>query len=809
MKNIHVYIILTCLLTSLCSLAQNARLSGYVTDSAGKAIPEAIIILQETEMSTSSNSLGYFEFNSVPDGQYMITCFSTGRKIITKSIRLKGEDAFIKFILSDLFANLNAYEVCRQQQDFFGISKLASVHDFGIYEGKKTEVVHLKESGSNLATNNARQVFSKVTGLNIWESDGAGLQLGVGGRGLNPNRTASFNVRQNGYDISADALGYPESYYTPPTEALESIEIVRGAASLQYGTQFGGLLNFRFKKGPFNKKAEFVSRQTLGSRGFFNSFNSLGGTLENGRFNYYGFAQYKKGNGYRDNSGFEQFTGYFSGIYELSETWQLRAEYTRMHYLAQQAGGLTDKNFEENPKQSLRDRNWFLVDWNLASVQFTHRFNARTELNIRNFGLLASRKAVGNLERINVIDLGGARTVIDGNFKNVGSETRLLHRFEIGNRMQVLLAGMRIYRGQTQSAQGFGSAGSDADFRMNSEGNPDQSEYNFPNLNVALFVEQIFRIGKKLSITPGMRYEYISTASNGYYNTYTYDLAGNQVGFLRTEESGTKMRRFLLGGIGIAYKTGGEGEIYSNFSQNYRAINFSDLRVVNPNYVIDPNIHDERGYTTDLGYRVQLGQAIRTEITGFYVAYKDKIGQVLKTAGAPLYNTIRYRTNVADARNYGLESLIEWNAIRSDSAGKKTSLSIFINTAYVNARYINTDDSSIRGKLVEMVPPLIFRCGAEINFRGFGINLNYAYTAQQFSDATNAILTATAVEGIIPNYSVADATLSYTYKKYLVQLSCNNALNTAYFTRRAESYPGPGIIPSDGRALFLSVQLKL
>jgi Fe(3+) dicitrate transport protein len=43
----------------------------------------------------------------------------------------------------------------------------------------------------------------------------------------------------------------------------------------------------------------------------------------------------------------------------------------------------------------------------------------------------------------------------------------------------------------------------------------------------------------------------------------------------------------------------------------------------------------------------------------------------------------------------------------------------------------------------------------------------------------------------------------------MLQLSCNNALNEQYFTRRAESYPGPGIIPADGRAFFLSLQIKI
>ena len=138
--------------------------------------------------------------------------------------------------------------------------------------------------------------------VNIYQSDDAGLQLHIGGRGLDPNRTSNFNTRQNGYDISADVLGYPESYYTPPAEALSEIQIIRGAASLQYGTQFGGFVNFKLKDGPDNKPFEFVSRQTLGSFGLYNTFNSVGGSTN--RFKYFAFYQFKTGNSWRPNSGF-------------------------------------------------------------------------------------------------------------------------------------------------------------------------------------------------------------------------------------------------------------------------------------------------------------------------------------------------------------------------------------------------------------------------------------------------------------------------------------------------------------------------
>jgi len=73
-------------------------------------------------------------------------------------------------------------------------------------------VIELSRLSGSKSTGNPRELFAKIPGLNIWESDAYGIQLGVGGRGLSPDRTTNFNTRQNGCDISADALGYPESY---------------------------------------------------------------------------------------------------------------------------------------------------------------------------------------------------------------------------------------------------------------------------------------------------------------------------------------------------------------------------------------------------------------------------------------------------------------------------------------------------------------------------------------------------------------------------------------------------------------------
>jgi Fe(3+) dicitrate transport protein len=131
--------------------------------------------------------------------------------------------------------------------------RLPQIRGTEIYAGKKNEVINMSATNADLSTNNSRQIFSKIPGLSIWENDGSGIQTGISTRGLSPNRSWEFNVRQNGFDISSEVFGYPEAYYAPPTEALERIEIVRGAGSLQYGPQFGGLLNYVTKKRIGNK----------------------------------------------------------------------------------------------------------------------------------------------------------------------------------------------------------------------------------------------------------------------------------------------------------------------------------------------------------------------------------------------------------------------------------------------------------------------------------------------------------------------------------------------------------------------------
>ena len=308
---------IVCIVLFFATAAQaQFTLSGKVSNPSGTPVDDAEVYVKEIQALGRTAADGSFTINNIPAGEYTIVTFAFDHKVNERNLEIT-DNLFREITLQPLGEQLSEVVLVQEREKVFALKQLKKVEGTAIYAGKKSEVILMDQLTGNMASNNARQIYNQVAGLNIYENGDAGLQLNIGGRGLDPNRTANFNVRQNGYDISADALGYPESYYTPPAEALSEIQVVRGAASLQYGPQFGGLVNFKFKKPNPNKKIELLSRQSVGSNDLFTSFNSLSGTV--GDFSYYTYFNYKEGSSFRPNSNF-QSRNYFAHLgYALSE----------------------------------------------------------------------------------------------------------------------------------------------------------------------------------------------------------------------------------------------------------------------------------------------------------------------------------------------------------------------------------------------------------------------------------------------------------------------------------------------------------
>ncbi len=673
-----------------------------------------------------------------------------------------------------------------------------------IYAGKKSNLIVMDNVQGNVVTNNMRQVLAKVPGIHIWESDPSGIQIGIAARGLSPNRSWEFNVRQNGYDIAADPFGYPEAYYNPQLQAVQRVEIVRGQGALQYGPQFGGMVNYILRNGSeINKPIEFETQQTAGSNGLFNSYNAIGG--KKGKVNYYSFFDHRNGDGWRANSAYFTNAGYGTVTYHFTEKFSLTAEVMRSHIRSQQPGGLTDVQLQNDATQSFRSRNWIDITWTTPALVANYKINDKATWNTKLYGTIGDRNSVGFLQSITVPDSINTATLayktrvvnID-NYRNYGLESRILTDYNLGKMKNTISGGIRLYTGTTaRRADGTGTTGTDYDVSI--VGNYPR-DVQFNSKNVAAFVENIFRIGKKILLIPGVRYEWLEGAASGR-NGYT--TVGQEIILQDIKRS----RSFLLAGIGAEYHVTNNTEIYANASQAYRPIQFANLQAPPSTDAVDEDLKDAKGYNIDLGYRGKIKNYIQFDVSTFYLQYNNRIGTL-----TPVGTTTRLVTNVGASTSKGFEGYVEVNPIKALVKNNKFDVIVFGSYGYTDAKYSsNYKDANTKGKRVENAPQNIFRGGISFGYKELLFTTQLSSVGATYSDANNTETpTANAQSGLIPSYTVTDITAAYKLVKGIkIKVGVNNAFGKTYFTRRAGGYPGPGALPADGRTFFVSVGAKL
>ncbi len=683
------------------------------------------------------------------------------------------------------------------------IQQMPEVVGTSIYAGKKNALIIMKNVQGNISNNTMRQILSKVAGIHIWESDPSGIQIGIAARGLSPNRSWEFNIRQNGYDISADPYGYPEAYYNPQLQSVQRIEIIRGQGSLQYGPQFGGMVNYILKNGSeINKPFEFETQQTMGSNQMFDLYNAVGGKWK--KINYYTFINYRNGDGYRVNSNYFTKSGFSTMTYNFNSKLSVTGEIMMSHIRSQQPGGLSDSLFNINSKQSLRSRNWFDITWTIPAIIINYNINNKTRWITKIFATIGDRNSIGFMNAITVKDSINAatlqynnRTLLADQYRNYGIESKLLTNYKIGNIINTISTGIRIYTGTTHRRSN-GKGSTDSEFNMNVIGEY-PNDIKFHSQNFAWFAENIFRINKKLSIVPGVRFEWLkgsASGRNGYNN-------GNPI----ILQNVVRERRFFLAGVGLEYHVSGKTEFYSNISQAYRPIQFANLQAPPTTDVIDENLKDANGYNFDLGYRGSIRDALQFDLTAYFLKYNNRIGVII-----PSGESYRLITNVGNSISKGFEGFMEVNLLRLMTSTLTSEIKLFASYSFTDARYDNDyKDEYIKGKQIENAPRHIVRTGATFIYNNFKLTNQFSYVDDCYSDAGNTkIPTANGQTGIVPSYRIFDLSAAIDVKKtFNIKAGINNLLNEKYFTRRSSGYPGPGLLPGDGRTFFITLGAKL
>ena len=290
------------------SSAKLGSVLGLVRPRAGQPLADVTVRLDQLEREGQTGrqaagrrtdvtgSDGRYIFANVREGSYVLTFERDSLPPRVVSVTVKNRPETINIVLGAAHgdtvatAKLEPVVVTAKKASAPVTTSLPDVRGTEIFAGKKTQTIRVDSLPMNAAQDVSRQLFARAPGANITETANSGFPSnGIGFRGLNPVQSVEMNVRQDGVNIVADLYGYPETYYTPPAEAVERVDLVRGSSSLQFGPQFGGVIDYVLRDGAPDSPLRIKARETGGSFGMFNSYLSAEGGQ--GKWTYFAYGQ--------------------------------------------------------------------------------------------------------------------------------------------------------------------------------------------------------------------------------------------------------------------------------------------------------------------------------------------------------------------------------------------------------------------------------------------------------------------------------------------------------------------------------------
>lgn len=702
---------------------------------------------------------------------------------------------------TDTLVTKELQEITISGQKVLNIERLPAVDGTRIWAGKKNEVISMRSLDANVAEKTARQIFAKVPGVFVYDMDGSGNQVNIATRGLDPHRGWEFHIRRNDAITNSDMYGYPASHFSMPMEAIERIQLVRGTGSLQYGAQFGGMLNYITKSADTTRRFGFESINSVGSFGLLSTYNAIGGRI--GKVDYYVYGNKRVSKGYRDYS--ESIADAEAALvkYRAARNLNIAIELSHSKYIHQLPGALNDQQFAQDPKQATRTRNYYSPDIYVPSIALEWKVGQNTTLKWLTSAVLGTRESVMFDRPADVPDVVdpvtldyAPRQVDIDRYKSYTSELRLLQQYKLFNTPAALAAGVQLMRNNLhRRQQGVGTTGSDFNLDLVQPGWG--RDLNFKTNNIALFIENKVNIGHAFSVSPGLRIEHGESVLTGIVKYPTEEIPASFD------------HQFVLLGVNVQYALSPYENFYAGWAQAYRPVILKDIVPSSTFEKVDDNLRDADGYNMEVGYRGMSGK-LRWDLSAFQVRYNNRLGMLVDDDGEG--NTIYRRTNIGNSETRGVEAFLEYFLPFTN-----VNVSVFTSTAWQDARYrdatlrVGNSNEDISGNKVESVPEVISRNGINMRFAFGSVSLLYSYTAKTYADAMNTETPhASGAIGAVPAYGLLDINTTWRISPSLqLRVNVNNMMDKKYYTKRPQFYPGPGIWPSDGRSITMTFGISL
>ena len=644
---------------------------------------------------------------------------------------------------------------------------LPDVEDTRINAGKKTSFIKPEEFPS-IANNNFNQVLATTPGLLVSEEPNSPI-INLGYRGLDTQRSENTQVLKDGISVKNEQFGFPESHYTPVLDTIERIEFVRGGAALQFGPQPGGAVNFVTHMPVKDRPFHFIGKAVYGSFDLFTFFASLDGT--SGPLGYYGFYDHREREGFREaNSDYDLNAGGLKLVYDVTSDSRFILTLDIYDEEHGEPGGLRRTpapnavlyDVDRNASSRFFDR--FRLERQAATLEYQKVFSEGSELSIKAFGGYLSRysrrQRGGGFGTLPSGAAAQTNSIQVREVYNEGAEARFRQDYALAGSTSTFTGGLYFYHAQQDRDDRRGAA-------------PDALDGQLRNLNTAetyngaIFMENLFRFGR-LSITPGMRLEFIDQSLEESFNIAKPLATASDFSFVPLFGLGASY--VILPHVEAAAATTGKDgkeiqsptitaitgppllEVYGNVSQGYRPKTYEAALPTGPGTFVNGDLKEGDSLQFDFGFRGRPLPYLTFDVSAFYFTFDDQVGTItVPDPNGP--GTLSSIGNVGDARHMGIEAALELDVLSLMNGGEASpygTLSLYGNVTFLDAEFTSGPNE---GFTPTYAPDYQLKTGAIYRYKGkVKVGLIGTTVGESYADANNTF------DRFIPSYSTWDLT---------------------------------------------------
>ncbi|MBK7933697.1 MAG: TonB-dependent receptor plug domain-containing protein [Pyrinomonadaceae bacterium] len=769
---------------------QDRVISGQVVDINGHAVAGAVIHLSRKpnaeELRTSTDQAGKFSFAASASSSY--------------AILVKAES------FADTYKVFNPNELGPLQLIVSPMPLAADVSVTSSYlAGSRESLDEVpgsieridRETLANARFFNFSEALRRVSGVNIRDEEGFGLRPNIGIRGLNPTRSSKVLLLEDGLPVSYAPYGDNASYYHPPIERFESIEVLKGSGQIAYGPQtVGGVINY-LTPNP-TEKPTFTLRLTGGNRSFFNGSFLGSGTV--GKTGIVASFARKRGDGSRPfinsklNDLSTKVVQMINQRNSLTFKFSYYGENSNVTY-----SGLTEAEFAADRRGNIFKNDFFYGDRFGTSVSHASVLSSRATLITSGYANFFKRhwwrqssNSGQRPNRLNVdpdcLNLNDLNTTCgnEGRLREYGTygiSPRFTLNYDAGSAFRgELQTGVRVHWESQDRIQKNGELPTSRDGVVSENNKRKTFAYSG-------FVQNRFVLGD-LAVTPGIRFEKI-------------DIERSNLLMIPSGVGKTSVGAFIPG-IGIAYSGLPRTTVFAGVHRGFSPPRNEDI-ISNTGGVIE--LDPELSWNYEFGVRTLPFRGIRLESTFFRMDYENQIvpaslaggvGATLTNGGRTLQQGMEFVAQIdsgavlGSAHNFYVLTALTWLPIAEFRGVRFSSVAAAM---------------SVTGNRLPYSPEKLLTTNFGYSHpKGFNAFVENVYMDRQFSDDLNTINpTANGQRGAIAAQTYWNATVNYRIEKWRSTLfvTGKNLFDRTFIVDRSR-----GILPSSPRLIQAGVTVR-